>query len=410
MGVVPTSVVFCSGPDQNSNTDFGAPISFTPDGFSERISDGLGKGQPHEAVHRKLTWSSNAVSGYTYPTTTPANGMATYGGSGGGVNPLLLAYNHMAPLRAFDVSSNALPPGWTMDMTGINEAAMKQQVIQFSRQLKADVLLNLVEANQVWPSIRSLTLALPAMARHWKELRRLIKVASGSYLAWKFGVSPILQDLMNIHRYLPRLVSDLRRHDSGDKSRFSIYASPVAKFSYTPTSQVLNGIETYRFDRQGRLTSSPVIRYVLVVKPKTSYGSSFFSKLDFMMSRFASSPASLAWELVPFSFVIDWFVDLRGVLGLIDNAIGYSPYQVVSFTRSFSYSCASDGIATRKHICSGAQMSRGSEGTCEYKHYERSLVPYLGSSLAWNPRFGKNQAGISAALIAQQLTRLGAKR
>jgi hypothetical protein len=129
------------------------------------------------------------------------------------------------------------------------------------------------------------------------------------------------------------------------------------------------------------------------------------------MRRFATSPASLAWELVPFSFVLDWFVDLRGTLQALDKLVGFSPYKVSSFTRSYSYELQSDYYLETYSPCNGSLLQRLRQCSASYRHYERSAGVSNSALPSWNPRFGKNQAGISAALIAQQLSKLaGAKR
>jgi hypothetical protein len=43
--------------------------------------------------------------------------------------------------------------------------------------------------------------------------------------------------------------------------------------------------------------------------------------------------------------------------------------------------------------------------TEEYSHYDRSIATMGPLKVTWKPRFGKNQAGISAALISQALSK-----
>jgi hypothetical protein len=149
--------------------------------------------------------------------------------------------------------------------------------------------------------------------------------------------------------------------------------------------------------------SVPVLRYVLAVKPTVKFGTAFFQKADYLLSRFATSPASLAWEKVPFSFVVDWFVDLRGVLSTLDSLVGFNPYETVSLTKSVKYELATDTFVETFSPCTGGLLQSFSSGTFEYKHYDRSNIS-PGQMPRWNPRFGKNQAGITAALISQKLT------
>jgi hypothetical protein len=312
----------------------------------------------------------------------------------------------------WDVNSNAsLPWGYILGAS-LDETTLQNAVLDRARGLKADMLLNAVEANQMWPSIKSIATSLPAMAANWYQMRKVIKTASGAFLAWKFGVSPVLQDMMAVHRYLPRIQEDVLRHAKGDKQRFSITAERVLTSTdgvYYQSSQ--NGFVVQRFSRQSKVVKPPVVRYVLVVKPSTKYHTAFMSKADLFMRRFATSPASLAWELVPFSFVLDWFVDLRGTLRNLDKLIGFEPFKISSFTRSFSYELQSDYYLETLSPCNGSQLQFFRQCSGSYRHYERSTGFTTGALPSWNPRFGKNQAGISAALIAQQLSKLaGAKR
>jgi hypothetical protein len=239
------------------------------------------------------------------------------------------------------------------------------------------------------------------MARYWKEIRKVIKTASGAFLAYKFGISPILQDFMSINRYLPRMKEDIRRHVEGDKHRYSV----EAVMNVVAPPDELFSSSTAKFTRKSQLISQPTVRYVLVVKPANKYTTPFFRAADALVSRFVTSPASLAWELVPFSFVVDWFVDLRGTLGLLDKLMGFSPYEIVSFTRSHSYHCAVQCYLETLSPCNGSSLQSFRQCSVEYKHYDRSIVGG-GSLPTFNPRFGKNQAAVSAALIAQRLSLL----
>jgi len=377
----------------------------------ERMRDSLGKGKSHACMHRVHTVDivDNMTTCMFAAVAQGSNGVTNYSHSNAWFDSNKSGYDLNS---SWDVNSDvSIPPGYVLS-TSVNESSLQNAVIERAKGLRADVLLNIVEANQVWPSIKSLTSALPAMATHWLSMRKTIKTMSGAYLAYKFGVSPILSDMMAIHRYLPRLTEDVVRHGKGDAQRYSIVAEiPCA----APNDEVLwqgtvNGIPVTRYTRTGVINKTPAIRYVLVVKPSAKYSMAFFSKADLFMRRFASSPASLAWELVPFSFVVDWFVDLRGVLGSLDKLVGFEPYKVVSFTRSFGYELQTTAHLRTFSPCSGAQLQSFDQYSCVYKHYERSANVTTSALPVWKPRFGKNQAGISAALIGQQLSKIAAAK
>jgi hypothetical protein len=386
----------CGGTVQNIGTSFGNNTVVKELG-TETIEDSLGRGKANACNHTK-NW-------YKIPVPTFGSFVA------GGVGPTSVDVYSNFPLLwyadyMFTSSGLTDTSGWSNNIGTIDENAMKNDVLENAKGLKADVLLNLVEANQVWPSLTSLAGSLPNMAKNWKSLRKLIKTASGSFLAWKFGVSPILSDVMAINRYMPKMGSDLKRHRDSEKSRFSV--SRVVTWTHTPANINVgnnNGYPAYVVSNQGRVTRTPMIRYVLTVEPTTHYMTGFFQKLDFVVRRFATSPASLLWEKIPFSFVVDWFVDIRGALNALDSGLGFAPYKIVSFTRSYQAGIATDCFVDQINPCTGSVCSTMQVRTSEREFYERT--PVQGSSIVTlNPRFGKSQAGISAALISQQLSKL----
>jgi hypothetical protein len=309
------------------------------------------------------------------------------------------------PVLTGEGDLTAFPVDWTVTYPSLNENSLKNDLYSRANGLQADILLDLVEGNQVWPSLTQLTSCIPQMARNWTQLRKVIRTASGAYLAWKFGVSPILGDVSAIWKYMPKMASDIARHADGQASRYSIFKKGNA--SYTDRSEVersLNGYPSTTLQWQGRSSIPPVIGYVLVVRPQVKYLSGLFQALDRAMSRFATGPASLVWEHLPWTFVADWFVDLRGLLMRFDDTLRVPPYKIQSFTRSEKYVLESDQFVTLHSPCSGAVLSNVGTGSVSYSHYVRSLVPQGYGSPTWNPRFGKTQCGISAALILQKLS------
>jgi hypothetical protein len=132
------------------------------------------------------------------------------------------------------------------------------------------------------------------------------------------------------------------------------------------------------------------------------YSSKLFSQLDYMMSRFGvTGPASLAWELVPFSFVVDWFVDLRGITDRLDNLLTGNTKKILDI-------CLSEKLdmtgKTSVRNYGGYTSSNDGEVIQEtqLKYYHRSLG-VAPSIVAPSGRFGKKQASLLAALLYQQV-------
>jgi len=120
----------------------------------------------------------------------------------------------------------------------------------------------------------------------------------------------------------------------------------------------------------------------------------------------ANGPASLAWELTPFSFVVDWLVDTRVVLGELDALLQGATIEVTNHTLSYKYSVALN--ASYENVSwgpsSGTLVSeQGLTGwRYAFKYYERYDEP-LPSGIAVNIRVGKRQALLSASLLLQRL-------
>lgn len=373
--------------------------------------DSTGRAPSNKCIHRT---KEVIIDGQMRPLIAPK-----LDGSGGRVayaqlDPVWVPSNAywLGGFTSWDVKSQAgeLPVRWSVPASfTLNENVMKNDVLERARGLKADVALNIIESSQMWPSVRSLTQSLPKMAANWGNLRRVISTASGGYLAWKFGVSPILQDMVAVHKYAKRMSRDMKKYSEGATTRVSRSAAIPLAFDATPNQDgTYNGYVWGERTHVGNILKSPTVRYVLVAKPRSV--DKAVNRLDFFTSRFSSSPASLAWELVPFSFVLDWFVDLRGTLSAIDDAVGGIPFDIVNFTRSYSYELAANVDHTFRETCAGGVLSKSNVGQVRYLHYERIPVSTSSSKPLWNPRFGKNQAAISAALIGQQLTKVAANR
>jgi hypothetical protein len=305
---------------------------------------------------------------------------------------------------AWNVSSDTtVPPNWTITaLTAEEERDLKTRLLERARELTADALLNIVEGHQLLPSVRSLATCIPQMRSNWRDLRKVIRTASGAYLAWKFGVSPILSDIMSTIRNAPKLVAAINTKRITQPRRYSVNRELKYAFG-TPLSWDITPLINY--SRQGLLLQAPEVRYVLVAEPNTAYGTGIFQALDAVMTRFTTSPARLAWERVPYSFIADWLVDVRGLLDAIDRTMGVTPFKIKAFSRSFTYGFRTDRFTTLKSPCAGNPiLDSWRAATAEYRHYERSAVADTQQLLRIKPRIGKTQLGLLSALIAQKLS------
>jgi len=379
-------------------------------GTRERIHDEVGKEKTNPVIHRKMTWDCGLIGDIgakPYHAATPYGTVRYEPDAVNSREAFDWANTSLNDINGWDLSPTmtaALPSGWSMSVPPYNEEVIKNDLLQQARQLKADALLNIVEANELWPCLKDMAHSLPEMAKNWNQIRKLLRTASSTYLGWKFGIAPIIQDLKACLKFAPDMQRRLKEHVSQKPFRVSRFIPITMKFGITGTTTVApNGVTVRTTSYQGRCESFPGYRYVLVVKPTGQYGSEAFQKLDFLFSRFTTSPASFAWERIPFSFVVNWFVDIRSALREIDNFLGVCPYEIVSFTKSFGYDVSSDAFRDWYSPLTGAHCGLGHVATCAFKHYERSNLPMPSLLPGWKGYYGKNQAAITAALIGQRL-------
>jgi hypothetical protein len=371
------------------------------------MTDELGLGKAHGVVHRKTSRVKTLIDIDYWPKQSIPYGTFQFGGSHA-IQMRYYSNSFAESFFSFNVDSNGdqLPTGWTITYPTVTDSVVVNDLKTKASELKADAVLNIVEANSTWQSLKQLAQCIPKMKENWKRLtkRNLLVTASSNYLAWKFGVSPIISDLTNIARFAPRMEKDYEKFVSGGRSRYSALYEGTASFYRPDTVAVINGVAVYTHKYSGfQYTIPPQLRYVLVTRPVNNvYLTDTFRKLSYIMTRFSSSPANLIWERIPFSFIADWFVDVRGSLDKIDGLLGHEPFKVLSLTRSKAYKFQNSMHFTQRNICTGTVQWSGLQAQSIDEHYERSVLSQ-GPKISWRPRFGKSQAGISAALIAQRL-------
>lgn len=394
--------VYCdSTPPASGNFNVAAYGPVVTKGSRERMIDAVGKGKVNDVIHRKFTFDVKENEDIIYGNAGSPGYVQSYSPAFYWADWNLSVLNGE---NSWDVNSRVSdPPGWTV-LYPDDEVDRDCRIacLEKGRGLVADGLLNIVEGHQIYPSISSLAESLPKMMANWKDIRKVVKTASGAFLAWKFGVSPILGDIFSIIRGKDSLKRQLKAHMEGKAKAVSV-SRPLYIHKSDLTWDISPLIER---QRQCRVVKRGEVRYVLSVLPNNPYLSEFFRKADFVMSRFATSPARLAWETIPFSFVADWFVDIKGSLDTLDAMLGVQPFKVKGFSRSLSYTLATDQFVRLKSPCSGGELDAWRMCTSECQHYERSAVSTSIPAGLWKPRFGKSQAAITAALISQNLGKL----
>lgn len=130
------------------------------------------------------------------------------------------------------------------------------------------------------------------------------KALADEWLALQFGWKPLLHDVYNAAEDLARLQNEPRRFSitSSKTKRWDKRTHGEDRWQGVPVTVVSKGSYTRK--------------YVYVF----SYRNVVIADL----SRFgATNPASVAWELTPWSFVVDWFIPIGDYIDAWDATAGY---------------------------------------------------------------------------------------
>jgi hypothetical protein len=131
------------------------------------------------------------------------------------------------------------------------------------------------------------------------------------------------------------------------------------------------------------------------------------SRLNAVAGLTSLNPVSIAWELVPYSFVADWFVDVGGYLRNMESSLLYR----TDFTGGY---VVDRSKKTVREFAGGGNptYSVSASGSAETREFGRGI---LGSSPiprgpTFNPKLGTSRLISAASLLSQQLHSLKHKR
>jgi hypothetical protein len=298
----------------------------------------------------------------------------------------------------------------------------------FYQENKADNLLNALEFKQTLHSLTSAmryVRSVEGVLMSNKKLRESLLSKSlgelnNQFLAFNFGLAPLWSDMKKTCRELTHMDNNLLKL-SNHPRRITSTATADGILSVR-----LDDIPGYSANAPGTPDTSwwhPFImsgddKPLMVVGvhglDSRTYDTPGFRALDHVMKRIVGTgPVSLAWELTRFSFVLDWFVDVKPVLDWLDGALTDSK-------KSIKYSWYSEKVTCDvrfiKHRCMAVSTAGNvtlqdwpdDGNTCartKYKRYRRNLLD-MTPTVTSSGRFGKKQGMLSLALFYQSVANL----
>ena len=236
-----------------------------------------------------------------------------------------------------------------------------------------------------------------------RDGRGLLSKLSNLLLWKKFGVDPTVQSLLGVCeliRKLPDKIADLRRR--GKRLQTRHYSRPMDIGGQLPADgELYSGFTTsdYRYT-VGSIAytwrQTPVYHATL----KFRYAVEQLTDVELMVRAWLEAAglnrlASVIWNAIPFSFVVDWFVNVGDCMEslLHDPAI---PIVIEDFSHSVKYSYRAD---VTHSMYKGACVFPIAYGETSY--YERRRdIPATYSRLEFVP-IRESSLVLGAALIGQ---------
>jgi hypothetical protein len=198
----------------------------------------------------------------------------------------------------------------------------------------------------------------------WKDSLRHLGVASkrgkprgsnvpSQWLELQYGWQPLLSDVYGACEQLA---------NTRNQSRFWVATVVGTAMERTPYSREQHsdygGIIT-----EGTLLNSEFVR--LDYEPWNSF-------LQQLTNLGATNPAEVAWEKVPFSFVVDWFAPVGDYLHALDADVGFD---FKSGSRSSLQEARTSSRPTMGKTCSRHEWN----GTMNWRQYKLERIVYPGS-------------------------------
>lgn len=117
------------------------------------------------------------------------------------------------------------------------------------------------------------------------------------------------------------------------------------------------------------------------------------------------NPVSIAWELVPYSFVADWFLDVGGYLRNMESGLLYGSDFVNGYQSALAIERYDETVGGVEDLGGGSQSITDGSGCVYRTRFQRSV---FGSSPlprppSFNPKLGTDRLLNAAALLSQQL-------
>jgi len=230
-------------------------------------------------------------------------------------------------------------------------------------------------------------LALQKLNKKGFDLRKVPKQLGNAWLAYTYGIKPAVQSVYGAAELL------IKPSKSGLKV---LVGKGSGNDSVKKTNTGPNG-----FDTEVRTTK---VDARCTIAGRFDFKPSIVSQLAGFTSL---NPVSIAWELTPYSFVVDWFIDIGGYLRAAESVFIYGDNFVngyMSETARTEWTGSLQGMQTRTDGSGTIDIVSGFAGGTETQKKRTVLTALPFPDFPpFNPRLGSSRLISAAALLGQFL-------
>ncbi len=210
----------------------------------------------------------------------------------------------------------ALLTRWSEEVSALGRSALRRHYSKIANK-KVDLAVALSEGLKTVNMISSaakriassvLSLKKGNVAKAFKGLFPTTpKGVANDYLAWKYGLKPLMSDLSGACEHLVQYVLNAAPYKSNGHAKDHFERTEVTHLG-TDDSFGTSGVLVVR-------------KAIIRVKYGSSYG--FSDKLKRQAASLGfTNPLNVGWELLPFSFVADWFIPIGDFLSNLSSLHG----------------------------------------------------------------------------------------
>eukprot|EP00918_Siedleckia_nematoides_P084570 GHVU01185792.1.p1 GENE.GHVU01185792.1~~GHVU01185792.1.p1 ORF type:complete len:388 (+),score=-3.76 GHVU01185792.1:75-1238(+) len=239
---------------------------------------------------------------------------------------------------------------------------------------------------------------LPRIIKGALDIRRRgLKVKDGpeAYLAYNFGIGPLLSDLKSLFDFAESFdnrLKYLRGLEKGKRIKRTLaesskvvkwvtldpYIQPVKKINYVPSTFYERAWFTARPSLQGTIPDlGPVERL-----KKDAFG--------------AGQPLTTIWNSIPWTWLLDYLGNIGDFLAASDGRIRWDYHTIVCMHESHS----SVQFPKGQKVFPSCTLQGGS---CVTTRKQRAFSSDFTPRFSWNPVLSNRQEGILGALITARL-------